>query len=554
MESEISRRNFVAGAAAAAGVAAVAGASMAKADEAAPAAADGAWWLPEAWDEETDIVIVGYGAAGVSAAVTAAEQGIPAIVLEKSTIEDGGNFGSSSGMVHDAFVVKDWDEFKGKVKRLSFNCLPDPSIVDVLLDNEAQMYDWLTTDLGLSFYETPRTPTDLHPDSTTLIFKDENGMPGSGQIFFRAMSKIAKEKGADVRLNSRLTDLIQNPQTKEILGVAYTATDGSDTATHYIKANKAVILCMGGYEGNAYLQATYNHPGIWVRPNGTPNNTGDGIPICIKHGAAMWHFPGFEWSTPDHRLLSDKYGVGAPLPCYPDETHGEYIWVNDAGQRFISEEHQVTHDMSNKVWLEYNSKLNKYTNMPYWIVFDQTFFDNVNLFQGSVMHGFFESYCETQSIIPHFTNQELLEQGFMFKGETIEELAAAAMGTNTAGETVSIDPKGLAATVKAWNAYVDGDDDQFDASFKRNWAKGKIETGPFYAIELTPGALNTQGGPQHDGWSRTLDTDGNVIPRLYNCGEFGSISDTIYIQGNITEALTTGRFSVLDAATLEPQA
>ncbi|MBS5450772.1 MAG: FAD-binding protein [Coriobacteriia bacterium] len=546
MESEISRRNFVAGAAAAASVAAVAGAAMAKADE----AAQSAWWLPEAWDEETDVVIVGYGAAGVSAALTAAEQGVPAITLEKSPIEDGGNFGSASGMLHDAFKVKDddWEAFKNKIKTLSFNCLPDPSIVDDLVDNESHMLDWMTNDLGLSFFEFEKN------NATTYIYKDENGKPGSGQILFRAMSKMAKEKGADIRLNSRLTDLIQDPQTKEILGVEYTATDGDGSEKHYIKANKAVILCMGGYEGNAYLQATYNHPGIWVRPNGTPYNTGDGITICQKHGAAMWHFPGFEWSTPDLRLLSDAYGVGAPLPCYPDDTHGEYIWVNEAGKRFISEEHQVTHDMSNKVWLEWDRKASKYTNMPYWIVFDQTFFDNVSLFQGSVLHGFFESYAETQSAIPHFTNQELLDQGFMFKGDTIEDLAAVAAGTRTDGTAVTIDPAGLAATVKAWNAYCDGDKDQFDSSFNRSFSLGKIETAPFYAIELTPGALNTQGGPQHDGWGRTVDVDGNVIPRLYNCGEFGSISDTIYIQGNICEALTTGRYAVIDAAKLDPQA
>ena len=288
-----------------------------------------------------------------------------------------------------------------------------------------------------------------------------------------------------------------------------------------------------------------------MRPNGTPNNTGDGIPICIKHGCAMWHFPGFEWSVPDLRLLSDAYGVGAPLPIYPDDTHGNYIWVNDAGKRFINEEWQVTHDMSNKVWMLFDKKANKYTNLPYWIVFDQTFFDNVNLFGGSVSNGMFESYCETQGIIPHFTNQELLDQGFMFKADTLEDLAAAATGTNTANETVSIDPAGLAATVKAWNEAVDANK---DAEFSRNRVLGKIETAPFYAIELTPGALNTQGGPQHDGDNRTLDTDGNVIPRLYNCGEFGSISDTIYIQGNICEALTSGRFAVLDAAKLDPQA
>ena len=104
----LTRRSFIAGGTAAAGAAAF-GAHAALASEAADPSKP---WIP-AWDEECDIVVAGYGGAGVTAAITACEEGCSCIVLEKSPLEDGGNFGCSTANLHDTFRC-DIDELKAK--------------------------------------------------------------------------------------------------------------------------------------------------------------------------------------------------------------------------------------------------------------------------------------------------------------------------------------------------------------------------------------------------------------------------------------------------------
>lgn len=83
----------------------------------------------------------------------------------------------------------------------------------------------------------------------------------------------------------------------------------------------------------------------------------------------------------------------------------------------------------------------------------------------------------------------------------------------------------------------------YDPEFKRDCYKmGPITKLPFYAIQLWPALLNTQGGPMHDEYGRVLDTDEKPIERLFAAGELGSIVNKFYPGGtNITEAIAMGR-------------
>ena len=103
MDATMDRRGFVSGVALTAGTALLAGSSAALPDEAS------AGWMPAAWDDEADLVVVGYGGSGAAAAITAAEAGASVIVLEKSAERDGGNAGASSGAIHTGTDV-DIDE------------------------------------------------------------------------------------------------------------------------------------------------------------------------------------------------------------------------------------------------------------------------------------------------------------------------------------------------------------------------------------------------------------------------------------------------------------
>lgn len=555
-EGAVSRRGFIeGGAAAAAGIALAGAAGKALADEAPDPTQP---WVP-AWDEECDIVVAGYGAAGVAAAITAAEQGCTTVVLEKSPIEDGGNFGCSTGNMHDTFRC-DIDELKTKAKRLSFYCVPNPECIDELVDVMCNdMYPWLTDDLGFTFFEGKREGTDRHAtDSAIMFYMNPEGKPGAGNEFFAALSQIAKDKGADVRVGSPITGLVQNPLTKEVLGARYTDAEGAERT---IKANKAVIMCTGGFENSKVKQAWYNHAGIFQQCWGTPYNTGDGIDICSEAGAALWHLEGCEWSACAYRIPSEEVGCAVSMPekGYDPYTFN-YIWVNKYGSRFMDEETTMNHNIGHTPLTDWTHnkgsypKADEYPNLPFWMVFDQTFFDKVPLYQGTGYWGLLDTYCAVHNLVDADDfNNKALEKGWIVKADTLEELAGLMHGLNPADEDEVCDADGLVATVAAWNkACAAGK----DADFGRDAAKMAplSEEGPYYAIEMCCSSINTQGGPWHDGKNRTLTAKGEVIPRLYNCGEFGSVNGFAYVIGNICEALTTGHIAALDAAALDPQA
>lgn len=549
----LTRRSFIAGGTAAAGAAAF-GAHAALASEAADPSKP---WIP-AWDEECDIVVAGYGGAGVTAAITACEEGCSCIVLEKSPLEDGGNFGCSTANLHDTFRC-DIDELKTKAKRLSFYCLPDPTVIDDLVDVMCNdMYPWLTEDLGFEFFEGTREGTDRHAtESAIMFYRNPEGRPGAGNEFFAALNAIAKEKGADVRTGSPITALVQDPMTKEVLGVEYATSDG---ATHTIKANRGVIMCTGGFENSKIKQSWYNHAGIFQQCWGTPYNTGDGIDICSAAGAAMWHLEGCEWSACAYRIPSEEVGCAVSMPekGYDPYTFN-YIWVNKYGQRFMNEQTTMNHNIGHTPLTDWTHnkgsypRADEYPNLPFWMVFDQTFFDKVPLYQGTGYWGLLDTYCAVQNLVDaEDFNNKALTKGWIVKADTLEELAGLMQGLSPCDEVETCDADGLAATVAAWNKMcATGKDSQFGRSGDQMAALS--EEGPYYAIEMCCSSINTQGGPWHDGKNRTLDAKGNPIPRLYNCGEFGSVNGFAYVIGNICEALTTGRIAALDAASLEPQ-
>jgi predicted oxidoreductase len=108
----------------------------------------------------------------------------------------------------------------------------------------------------------------------------------------------------------------------------------------------------------------------------------------------------------------------------------------------------------------------------------------------------------------------------------------------------------LAETVARWNASVATG---CDAEFGRKLMLAPIAKGPFYAVELSPSMLNTQGGPRRNENGQIVRPDGSPIPRLYSAGELGSIYSYLYQgTGNIGECLAFGRISGRNAAAETP--
>lgn len=543
---ELTRRNFVAGTA-------VAGAAAAAA-VVRPASAHAAVTTVPAWDEETDVVVVGYGASGVAAGITAAQEGIDAIVLEKSPEPDGGNLGCATGCIQTCMRPDDEDQMFEKLMHFDHGANPDDeteTLYRTIIEQEMEAADWLDDLDDLEIYWVWRDYGEPAKMTGEVAWSERGD--SSGSELWGNFHEIATDMGVDVRLGTPATRLVQNPDTKEILGVI-AEKDGEEIA---IKARKAVILACGGFAGNPQMQQYFTGWGVRYWPWGTPNNTGDGIMMAQSAGAQLWHMCGSEIGSPCYKLPSEEVGCSVTmLAAGHYKAASSWIFVNRAGERFTNETAGISHSplwcRDRTVWFDMDKSTAEFKNQPYWMVFDQATYESGPLYIQSTKDNMAVSYAGVHQLLgQEWTNDWAQEKGWLVKADTLEELAAKICGTTPAGEYIEgIDPEALKATVAVYNATAaagEGD------AFKRNpeTCVALAEEGPFYAIEMGMGIINTQGGPKHNEHNQTLDTNNEVIGRLYNVGELGSLNGGNYTLGNIAEALTTGHFAMLHAGELE---
>ncbi len=379
-----------------------------------------------------------------------------------------------------------------------------------------------------------------------------------GMYLFEELDEVAEDYGVDVRLSNRATRLIQNPHTKEICGVVAEGPDGQELT---YKANKAVLLCCGGYENNPWIQYNYNNPGVRVFGWGTPNNEGDGFAMAQSVGADLWHMHGLEWAALCYKLPSEEANCSISTDATDGITPYNYLIVDYNGKRFMKEDRTGAHDMEHQFGLDFDAKACDYRHLPFFLVFDQEFFDAKPLWDGSGRAGIINTYAGVYNYhhpeepwLEWGSNEAAIEKGWIFKGDTLEELAAnikAERPCRTADEAIDgIDGAALAATVAQYNEYAAaGDDPEFSRDAKHMLPLGD---GPYYAIELGFSSINTQGGPVRNQNCQTMSPAYEPIPRLYNCGEFGSFNGFVYCLGNIFEALSSGMIAAQHAMTLEP--
>jgi hypothetical protein len=137
-------------------------------------------------------------------------------------------------------------------------------------------------------------------------------------------------------------------------------------------------------------------------------------------------------------------------------------------------------------------------------------------------------------------NSAELARGWIKKADTIPALASS----------IGLDAPALEGTIEGWNGHCDREE---DLEFGRTLMLSPIVEAPFYAVELSPSMLNTQGGPRRDAKANVVRPDGSPIPRLYSAGELGSIYSYLYQgTGNIGECMAFGRISGRNAAAEVP--
>ncbi len=177
------------------------------------------------------------------------------------------------------------------------------------------------------------------------------------------------------------------------------------------------------------------------------------------------------------------------------------------------------------------------TPCPMFLIFDHTLFSSGPLYDKHPSHGW------TQ-IIEHYDwsgdNSAEVAKGW---SKTADSLASLA-------RMLGLDPNALVTTVDQWNRYCDA---KHDPDFGRTMMMAPIVDKPFYAIELSPSMLNTQGGPRRNERVHIVRPDGIPIKRLYSAGECGSIYSYLYQgTGNSGECLAFGRVSGRNAAAETP--
>lgn len=541
---ELTRRGF----AACAVITAVAATS------ARPAAAHAAVTNIPEWDEETDVVIVGYGAAGVAAGITAAQEGIDAIILEKSAEPDGGNLGCATGCIQTCMHPDDVDQMYEKLTHFDHGANPadeTEALYRTIIEREMEAADWLDDLDDLEIYWVWRDYGEPAKMTGEVAWSERGD--SSGSELWGNFHEIATDMGVDVRLATPATRLVQNPETKEILGVI-AEKDGHEVA---IKAKKGVILACGGFAANPQMQQYFTGWGIRYWPWGTPNNTGDGIMMAQSVGAQLWHMCGSEIGSPCYRLPSEEVNCSVTMLASGHyKAASSWIFVNRHGQRFTNETAGISHSplwcRDRTVWFDMDKSTAEFVNQPYWMVFDQATYESGPLYIQSTKDNMAVSYAGVHQLLgQEWTNDWAQERGWIVKADTLEGLADKICGTTPAGEYIEgIDADALKATVEAFNtvAAAGGEGDPFGRKAETCVA---LDDGPFYAIEMGMGIINTQGGPKHNENNQTLDTNNEVIPRLYNVGELGSLNGGNYTLGNIAEALTTGHFAMLHAGELE---
>lgn len=541
----ISRRNFLVGA----GLAAAGAASLSMmgcaSSQSKPLAAN----MPEKWDYEADVVVVGLGAAGLAAAISAKMDGVEKVLALEAAPEE--HAGGSTRVSGDALMIPDAvkEAAMYQTKLNSYYEVPEEYMTawaQGVYDNK----EWLSDELGYDLQRTssfsPEFPGIEGGDVIKGYYVD--GICGYSSLW-NPMMESAIEYGVEVMYEMRATDLVFDYETKEVFGLIASGKS--------VKALKGVVLACGGFSANKEMLRNYGvvlgAPDSWFL--GTPYNMGDGIKMAQQIGADLWHMNSYAATSTCVRTVSpDSQICNIPYP-----TGADFIYVNQEGQRYTYEEKRV------------NVRHGKTKERGIWPLL--TVPSGSHMIMGS-KSGVVDMMGKTPYMswsdimgVGLTTNKELLDAGIMVQADTIEELA----------KKLNYNPETLKKTVETYNQNaannVDPDfnrgtpvygDYSFDAiSVTDGSESGELHevikafdleplTPPFYAVEIGLGLLNTQGGAKRNGESQVLDLEGNPIPRLYSAGEFGSIYGYMYNGGgNVSEAVSTGRIAGSGCAALE---
>lgn len=592
----VSRRNFLQ----AAGVGAAGAALAGPASIGAVPYRDSRAAAQGSWDQEADIVVVGSGAAALTAAVMAAELGNEVIVLEKAetiggtTAKSGGGYWipNNPGMQKMGIEDPREDALKYMVKYSyprfynpdapGYGAFPnDFALIEAMYDNgsnaiqELAELEALQSDVWIGWTGDPAVDYQpLYPENKAPrgrlmnpVTPDGEGL-GSGVELVRQLSEGAEARGVQALTGHRVEQVVLNDDGAVVgvevtIGAVQNATpDAASPAANSsttIRARKAVIFGTGGFTHNPWMVLHYQR-GPMYGGCAVITNEGDFVNVAGGVGAKLGNMTGAYHAEIVFEQAMDYASVPSDVFTVPGDS---MLFVNRYGKRVVNE--KSNYNDRTQVHFNWNPSPGEWTNELLFMVYDQRTADRWAGSYPIPAAGVEAPYVITGESLPAL-------------GENIDA-RLAEYGDQTSVRLDSSFVSTFQEAVNRFNVYAaDGTDSDFhrgQSPYDIEWASGPptgeefqneewpspdspnmtmypLQTeGPFYAIILAAGTLTTNGGPVINPQAQVLNTSDAPIPGLYGAGScIAAPSASAYWGGGATlgQAITTGYIAGINAA------
>ena len=477
---------------------------------------------------DADVVVVGAGGAGMTAAITAAGEGKSVVILESQSMVGGNSVRATGGMNAGKTVYQDENEFgesAGVEKTLktaaekyadnetitalaktvseqwaAYQANPtgyfdsvelmeldtmiggkginDPELVETLCANSADAIDWLD-EHGITLHNV----SSFGGASVKRIHRPVNAEGKTvsvGSYMIPLLQENCEKAGVKMMLDTTATEILTDANGAAV-GVKATGASGETVTVNA----KAVVLASGGFGANLDMVVKYKPELKGFMTTNAPGIQGQGIEMAQAIGAA----------TVDMDQIQIHPTVEANTAALITEgLRGDgAILINEEGQRFIDE--VGTRDVVSAAEI---AQTGSYS----WLVVDQAMADASSVIQGYI------------------------KKGYTVTGATYEEL----------GKAMGVDAAAFAETMEKWNGYVEAKN---DPDFGRTSFANPLNTAPYYAVKVTAGVHHTMGGLKINANTEVLNEKGEVIPGLFAAGEVtGGVHGANRLGGNAVADFT----------------
>ena len=477
---------------------------------------------------DADVVVVGAGGAGMTAAITAAAEGKSVVILESQSMVGGNSVRATGGMNAGKTVYQDENEFgesAGVEKTLktaaekyadnetitalaktvseqwaAYQANPtgyfdsvelmeldtmiggkginDPELVETLCANSADAIDWLD-EHGITLHNV----SSFGGASVKRIHRPVNAEGKTvsvGSYMIPLLEENCEKAGVKMMLDTTATEILTDANGAAV-GVKATGASGETVTVNA----KAVVLATGGFGANLDMVVKYKPELKGFMTTNAPGIQGQGIEMAQAIGAA----------TVDMDQIQIHPTVEANTAALITEgLRGDgAILINEEGQRFIDE--VGTRDVVSAAEI---AQTGSYS----WLVVDQAMADASSVIQGYI------------------------KKGYTVTGSTYEEL----------GKAMGVDAVAFAETMEKWNGYVEAKN---DPDFGRTSFANPLNTAPYYAVKVTAGVHHTMGGLKINANTEVLNEKGEVIPGLFAAGEVtGGVHGANRLGGNAVADFT----------------